>query len=90
MNPFKDLLGYKEEKMYDVAKSRHDIKYNLGRNYKEDGILRNSLSPFILRSQTIREFVGFLDDYIYNITSGIRYLKNFKNYTSKKDDETVR
>ena len=90
MNPFKGLLGYKEDKMYDVAKSRHDIKYNLGRSYKKEGILRNSISPFILRSQTVSEFVGFLDDYLYNLTSGIRYLKNFKNYTTKKDDETVR
>ncbi|MDA9262907.1 hypothetical protein OAC86_00305 [bacterium] len=90
MNPFKDLLGYKSEKLYDVKKKRQDIRYNIGRDYKEDGILRNSVSPFILRSQTLSEFVGFLDDSLYNITSGIRFLKNFKNYTTEKDDETVR
>lgn len=90
MNPFKDLLGYKSEKLYDVKKKRQDIRFNQGRDYKEDGILRNSVSPFILRSQTLSEFVGFLDDALYNITSGIRFLKNFKNYTTEKDDETVR
>jgi hypothetical protein len=90
INPFKGLFGYTDTKLYDIAKSRKDLKLNLGRDVKSDGILIRSLSPFILRSDTLREFVGILDDALYNITSGIRYLKNYKNYTTKKDDETVR
>lgn len=90
INPFKGLFGYKDDSLYDVAKSRKDLKLNLGRDVEQDGILIRSLSPFILRSDTVREFVALLDDALYNITSGIRYLKNYKNYTTKKDDKTVR
>lgn len=90
INPFKDLFRYREEKIYDVAKTRNDLRFNLGKDYKRDGILSRSVSPFILRSDTLREFIVFLDDSLYNITSGIRYVKNYKNYTTKKDDKTVR
>mgnify|MGYP000117644558 CR=1 FL=1 len=90
INPFENLFRYKEDKIYDVPKARKDLKFNLGKDYKEDGILLRSVSPFILRSDTLREFIVFLDDSLYNITSGIRYVKNYKNYTTKKDDETVR
>ena len=90
MNLFKDLFGYKKAKIYDSAKKRKDARFNLGYDYGKEGLLSKMVSPFILRSQTLRQFIVFIDDYIYNITNGIRYVKNYKNFTTKKDDKQVR
>ena len=90
MSLFKNIGGYDKVSLYDKSKTRKDIKYNIGLDSKVVGILSRSVSPFILRSETMRNFVKFLDDYLYNLLTGVKYLKNYKNFTSKKDDKYVR
>lgn len=87
--PFKDLLQYKRRKIYDVAKHRKDSRLNIGHDYK-DKLLNMMTSKHIQRNQTVREFMLFLNDYLYNAIKGVKYLKVFKNYTVEKDDTNVR
>lgn len=80
LTPFKDLLIYKRKNLYDVAKHRKDSKFNNGFDYK-DKMFGLMLSKHIQRNQTIRDFILFLNDYFYNVISGVKYLKLYKNYT---------
>lgn len=87
---FKDLLVYKRKRLYKVAKHRKDQNLNVKYDYKENGLLKNQLSPFIQRNQTMREFLLFVNDYIVHLLDQVRYLKNYKNFTIEKDDDRVR
>ena len=87
--PFKDLLIYKRRKIYDVAKHRKDSRLNLGYDYKDD-LVNKMVSKHIQRNQTIREFMLFINDYLYNVIKSVKHLNAFKNYTIEKDDTNVR
>jgi len=88
-SPFKDLLKYKLKSLYDGAKTRKDNRLNLGFDYR-DSLMQRNLSDHILRNQTMLDFIGFLNDYMYNILSSVKKLKQFKNYTVKKNDTNIR
>lgn len=88
-SPFKDLLKYKLKNLYDGAKTRKDNRLNLGFDYR-DSLMQRNLSNHILRNQTMSDFIGFLNDYMYNILSSVKKLKQFKNYTVKKNDTNIR
>lgn len=87
---FKDLLVYKRKRLYKVAKHRRDNTLNTKYDYKKHGLLKNQLSRFIQRNQVMREFLLFVNDYIINLLDQTRYLRNFKNFTVEKDDESAR
>lgn len=86
---FKDLLVYKRKRLYKIAKHRKDDLKNTRYDY-DNILLQNQLSRFIQRNQTMREFLGFINDIIINLLRQVRYLRNFKNFTVNKDDETTR
>jgi hypothetical protein len=86
---FDNLFGYKKVKLYDSVKTRSDVRLNAPNNYK-DSLMERSLSRHLLRNATVRAFLIFVNDYIYEIMGGIRHLKNFKNYTVKKDDTNTK
>ena len=86
---FENLFGYKKVNIYDAAKTRKDRRYYLPFNYKDTLIDRN-VSRHLMRNATLRAFMIFVNDYLYNITVGIKSLKNYKNYTVKKDDSNTK
>tara|TARA_B110000495_G_C22678685_1_gene400658 strand:+ start:155 stop:427 length:273 start_codon:yes stop_codon:yes gene_type:complete len=90
MNLFKDLLKYDPSKIYDVSKERHDSRLNVGNQYMSEGFLNKMLSKHILRNRILRDFLIFLDDYLFVMIKGVRTLKGYKNYTVKKGDKHIR
>ena len=78
------------QKLYSLKNKRKDVRLNNGVRKHGQEILGRSLSPFILRNTTLRYFVDILNTAILNILKGPAYLKNYKNFTTKKDDEYVR
>ena len=90
MSLYKDLLAYKRKSLYKVAKTRKDARLNVGADYQEIGLLQRMLSKHIQRNQTLSEFISFLNDYLLNILKGPKFLKGYKNYTVKKDDDYIR
>lgn len=90
MSLYKDLLAYKRKSLYKAARTRKDARLNVGTNYQELGLLQRMLSKHIQRNQTLSEFISFLNDYLLNILRGPRFLKGYKNYTVKKDDDYIR
>tara|TARA_B100001093_G_scaffold379307_1_gene364675 strand:+ start:13604 stop:13873 length:270 start_codon:yes stop_codon:yes gene_type:complete len=89
MGLYDDLYRYKREKIYDARKTAKDDKKGLGYNYKND-MITNRISRHIVRNQTMLDFIQFCTDYFYNTTKQIRIMKNWKNYTSSKDDKNIR
>ena len=86
---FKDLLRYKLLNLYDAAKTRKDSRTDLGINYG-DKLMQRNLSSHILRSQTMSDFIGFLNDYMMNIIKTIKKAQQWSNFTVKKEDTQVR
>jgi hypothetical protein len=87
---FKDLLVYKRKRLYKIAKHRKDENLNVKYDYKKHGLLKNQVSPHIMRNQTMREFLLFVNDYMVALLDQVRYLKNFGNFTVEKDEERTR
>lgn len=78
------LYSYKLRKLYSVAKRSKDSRKNLSYDYK-DNIMKNSVSPHIYRNDVMRDFLDFINDYVYNKIKTVRSLKLFKNFTVDKD-----
>jgi hypothetical protein len=78
------LYGYKLRKLYTVAKRSKDNRKNLAYDYK-DKIMKNSVSPHIYRNDVMRDFLDFINDYVYNKIQSVRRLKLFKAFTVDKD-----
>jgi hypothetical protein len=86
---FKDLLRYKLLNLYDGAKTRKDNRFDLGIDY-QNKLMQRNLSSHILRSQTMSDFIGFINDYLMNIIKTIKKTQQFDNFTVKKEDTRVR
>jgi len=83
-------MRYLKQKLYSLKNKRKDDRLYDGVNKLNNQVLQNSLSSFILRNTTFRFFVDIINNAILNILKGPAYLKNYKNFTTKKDDENVR
>lgn len=85
MDLLNNLFGYKKVKLYDQRKTRKDERLNQPYDYSKT-LMQNSLSRHILRNRMISQFLYFLNDYLFEVSKGIRTLKNYKNYTVDKDN----
>lgn len=93
MGLFDNLFGYKASRRYDSVKSRKDARLHTGYDYENlpnGEFIGRSLSGHIQRNETMRYFLMFLDDSLKNLLKGTRYLKNYKNYTVREDDNQTR
>jgi hypothetical protein len=86
---FDNLFNYKRVKLYDAQKTRKDDRYYQPFDYK-DSLITKNVSRHLLRNATLTAFMVFVNDYLFNIIIGIRSLKNYKNYTVKKDDPNTK
>jgi hypothetical protein len=56
----------------------------------DERFLNKMVSKHIVRNNILRDFMKFLDDSFFNIISGVRRVKAYKNFTIKKDDKYIR
>tara|TARA_B000000441_G_C21719541_1_gene338179 strand:- start:334 stop:603 length:270 start_codon:yes stop_codon:yes gene_type:complete len=89
MSLFKDLYKYKRIRKYDVKKEFRDERLYLGYDYSQN-LIKNSISKHILRNETVKDFIEFCTDYYMNTIKQIRSMKNWKNFTVKKEDKNIR
>jgi len=78
------LYGYKLKKLYTIAKRSKDKRKNLGYDYSNQ-VMRKTVSPHLYRNPVMRDFLDFINDYVYNKIQSVRKLKLFKNFTVDKD-----
>ena len=89
MSLYKDLYKYKLSKKYRLTKSMNDLRRNEGRDYS-DNLLKNSLSPHIQRKNTMRDFIGFIQDLFVENVKSVTKLKLFKAFAMPKDYHKVK
>lgn len=90
---FDNLFGYRRVRRYDSVKIRKDSRLHTGYDYENlppSEFIGRALSGHIQRNEIIRYFLMFLDDNLKTLLRGVRYLKNYKNYTVKEDDNQTR
>lgn len=84
MSIFDNLYKYKISKKYNLTKSMNDSRLNEGRDYSND-LLKNSLSNHIQRNNTLKTFLGFIQDLFVENVKSVTRLKIYKAFSMPKD-----
>jgi hypothetical protein len=85
----KNLFKGNRQKKYDIAKTAVDNRKNLGNDYSKN-ILTKSLSGFIFRNALMDDFIALLQTTVSMLVDSVAYLKSYKSYTTKKQDNKFR
>jgi hypothetical protein len=83
-----NLFKSRQQRLYSVRKIAVDDRKNLGNDYREN-VLKNSISAYIFRNQTLNDFIVLIQHVIADLLDSVKYLKGYKSYTTKKDDPNI-
>jgi hypothetical protein len=75
------------QNLYDVRDSQNDNLYN-GFDYR-DQILRRSLSNVIYRDPVKEGILSYFERVVYGLIESTKGIKNFVNYTVKRNNKRV-
>ena len=84
-----NLFKSRQRKDSEVRKSALDNRKDLGNEYSQN-VLRNSMSEYIFRNNTMNDFVILIQKTFSDLINAVAYLKGFKSYTTKKEDKRFR
>ena len=76
-----------DQNLYDIRDSQNDNLYN-GFNYK-DQILRRSLSNVIYKDPIKEGILSYFERVVYGLIESTKGIKNFVNYTVKRNNKRV-
>ena len=76
-----------DQNLYDIRDSQNDNLYN-GFAYK-DQILRRSLSNVIYRDPVKEGILSYFERVVYGLIESTKGIKNFVNYTVKRNNKRV-
>ncbi len=76
-----------DQNLYDIRDSQNDNLYN-GFNYK-DQILRRSLSNIIYKDPIKEGILSYFERVVYGLIESTKGIKNFVNYTVKRNNKRV-
>ena len=88
-SPIQNLFKSRQKRNYEVRKSAVDSRKNLGNDFSEN-ILRGSLSAYIIRNNTMNDFIVLIKKALTDLVNAVTYLKGFKSFTTKKDYKKFR
>jgi hypothetical protein len=75
---------------YEFINEHNDIRSNVGFDY-EGKIFENTLSNQILNGDTNRKLIlESIEKVVHSLFETTKYIKNYINYTVKKDNKYVR
>ena len=83
-----NLFKSRRVRLYSIRRTAVDDRKHLGNDYR-DNVLKNSLSPYIYRNQTMGDFLTLIQTVIGDLIDSVKYLKGYKSYTTKKDDFNI-
>ena len=78
------LYKYRRKSLYGIARTAGEQRKNLGFDYSQS-IFKKTMSPHILRSSNISDFVQFLNDWFVLLINSTKKMRIFRNYTVDKD-----
>ena len=81
-------FNYKKKSLYKIARTAGEERLNTGFDYT-DSVMKKSVSPIILRNETMSIFITYLNDYVVNLINAIKKIKIRRNYIVSKDYEYI-
>jgi len=89
MKGFNNLFKSRQIPLYTLRKQAMDDRKYVGNKYRTN-ILKNSLSPYVTRNPMMNDFIIMLQHILADLIETVNHLKNYKSFTTKKDDLNIK
>lgn len=89
MDLFSNLFKVRKKKLYDFRLNAMDDRKNPVNDYRSN-IIINSISKYIVRNNTMNDFVIMIQHVVADWVDSVNYLKSYKSFTVKKADKKVK
>lgn len=89
MLSLKNLFKVRQIPLYKVRRSALDNRKYEPNKYR-DNIVKNSVSPYIFRNAAMNDFIISIQHILADLIESVTFLKNYKSFTTKKDDQNIR
>lgn len=89
MSIYNNLFKVRQVKLYNSRLDVMDERKNTNNNYR-DNILVNSLSQYIIRNNSMNDFVVLIQHVVADLVDSVTYLKTYKSFTVRKGDKKVK
>jgi len=78
------------KKLYESSYSYGESRKNLGFNYREkDVLLKKTMMPRMFLNDTVKDFLSYINNVMVNNIDSVKVIRNFFNFTVKKDDINI-
>jgi hypothetical protein len=78
------------KKLYESSYAYGESRKNLGFNYREkDILLKKTMMPRMFLNDTVKDFLSYINDVMVNNIDSVKVIRNFFNFTVKKDDINI-
>lgn len=89
MKGLNNLFKSRQIPLYSVRRNAVDSRKHESNKYR-DNILKNSISEYIYRNPVMNDFIISVQHVIADLIETVGHLKNYKSFTTKKDDLNVK
>jgi hypothetical protein len=89
MLSLKNLFKVRQIPLYSVRRSAVDDRKYKSNKYR-DNIVKNSVSDYIFRNAAMNDFIISIQHVLADLIDAVNHLKNYKSFTTKKDDSNVK
>ena len=80
-------MSEKPKNLFEKARRSQDNRKNLGFNYHEENILlKKTMMPRMFLNENVTGFLTYINNVMVNNIDSVKIIRNFFNYTVKKDD----
>jgi hypothetical protein len=74
-------------KLYESSYTYGESRKNLGFDYrKKDILLKKTMMPRMFLNDTVKNFLSYVNNVMVNNIDSVKVIRNFFNFTVKKDD----
>ncbi len=78
------------KKLYESSYTYGESRKHLGFNYREkDILLKKTMMPRMFLNDTVKDFLSYINDVMVNNIDSVKVIRNFFNFTVKKDDINI-
>jgi len=76
--------------LYDQAYKFGEKRKNLGFDYREkDVVVKKTMMPRLFLNDNVKDFLSYINDVMVNNIDSVKVIRNFFNFTVKKDDINI-
>jgi hypothetical protein len=83
-------MSENHKNLYEKAYEQGSKRKNLGFDYHgEDAIVKRTMMPRLFQNATNAGFLRYINNVIVNNIDSVKIIRNFFNYTVKKNDTNI-